>query len=92
MIVNHGGVESPDGTGCVSAGVNNNLYLDLQIQDPTNVVDPGDTLEAQGLLAQGIHAHGGNTLLDGLLEDVRFGQLDEGRVDGGWVRQDRLCG
>lgn len=50
------------------------------MQCPAHVIDPGDALQAEALLAERIDANRGETLLDGLLEDERLGHLDEGRV------------
>lgn len=54
----------------------------LQVEHTADIIDPGHALQAKGFFAQWIDTHRGNTLLNGLLKDVRLGYLDEGRVDG----------
>lgn len=60
------------------------------MKNPAHIVNPSNTLKSQRFFAKRIYTHGRYTVLDSLLEDIRLGYLDEGRMDGRRVRDGRF--
>jgi len=86
VVINHSSVKGSNGPMPLATRRGKRKFH-IQIKLTANIIDPGDTLQAQIILAQRIDRHGGHAFLDGLLEDIRLRYLDEGRVDGRRFRQ-----
>lgn len=89
VVINHSSVKGSNGPMKLATRCGKRKSH-IQIKLTANIIDPGDTLQAEILLAQRIDRHGGHAFLDGLLEDIRLRDLDEGRVDGRGFRQGRV--
>lgn len=81
VVVHHGGVERTN-RARESAGCESRFLRHIQMKHSAHTVEPCHALQSEGFLAQRVHSHHRNAVLDGLLEDVWLCDLDEGRVDG----------
>lgn len=62
----------------------------LQTQSLPHVVNPSNTLDTRIILPRRIHPNRSKALLDGMLEDIRLGHLNEGRMWFGGFRWNEI--
>lgn len=67
-----------------------NRQRDIQMQHSAHIINPRNTLQTQRLLAKRIHPHSRYTVLNGLLKDIRLGDLDERWMNGRGLLHRRL--